>query len=83
MTVVLDNSIYAFGYEPDNGIPITSWFDDKKDTELKTILPYLRELTKEEDVRKNLDKKYGIREKIRSFRLQPTYSVCNKHTSIA
>lgn len=37
-TIIVDNSIYAFGYQVDNGIPIVSYFGCKKDRELEKLV---------------------------------------------
>ena len=50
-TVIVDNAPQAFGYHLNNGIPISSWYDDEKDTELLNVYDFLLELEKEEDVR--------------------------------
>ena len=75
-TVIIDNTPYAFGYQIDNGIPITSWFDDKIDTALKELIPFLQELVKAEDVRPVLRKKYKLKEKLDGFVYG--WSVCYK-----
>ncbi|CAG9330963.1 unnamed protein product [Blepharisma stoltei] len=50
-TVIVDNSVYAFGYQLDNGIPIISWHNNKHDKELFNLIDYLEALSKVEDVR--------------------------------
>ena len=50
--VLVDNSPHAFGYQIDNGIPIESWFDDPKDTELLKLDRFLNTLHGCKDVRK-------------------------------
>lgn len=49
--VLVDNSPHAFGYQVDNGIPIESWFDDPKDTELRKLERFLRTLHGVKDLR--------------------------------
>ena len=78
-TVIIDNTPYAFGYQIDNGIPITSWFDDKEDTALKDLIPFLRDLVKVEDVRPVLRQKYKLKEKLDGFVYG--WRVCYKQSS--
>ncbi|KAL3537507.1 hypothetical protein ACH5RR_000873 [Cinchona calisaya] len=54
----------VFGFQIDYGIPIESWFDDRSDKELLTLLPFLESLVRVEDVRPLIAKKINLREKI-------------------
>mmetsp|Transcript_13943 Transcript_13943/g.11918 ORF Transcript_13943/g.11918 Transcript_13943/m.11918 type:complete len:257 (-) Transcript_13943:179-949(-) len=49
--VIVDNACYSFGYQLDNGIPIVPFYYHKSDTELKTLVPYLKSLYNARDVR--------------------------------
>jgi len=54
--IFIDNSYLSYAFQPYNAIPITSWFSDRSDLELKEILPVLATTLKEiEDVRALLD----------------------------
>jgi len=39
--VIVDNSVYSFAYQIDNGIPIISYFDDNSDEELMHLVFYI------------------------------------------
>lgn len=41
--ILVDNLAHSFGFQIDNGVPILEWHNDKNDTELKQLMPYLIE----------------------------------------
>lgn len=53
--IFIDNSPQSFLYQPQNAIPIPSWFDDKTDTALRDLIPVLEYLSTADDVRDSLD----------------------------
>ena len=63
-TVIVDNSPQAFSFQPDNGIPIRSYFDGKDDRELPRLLPVLQRLAQADDVRPILRQRYQVSARI-------------------
>jgi len=61
-TIIVDNVAENFSLQPDNGIFIKSWFDDKSDTALLELAPLLKQI-----VEKNVS---DVREALRKFRDQ-------------
>jgi Dullard-like phosphatase family protein len=49
--VIIDNSPLSSLFQPENGIPCTSWYEDKNDRELLHFLPILEKLSIVKDVR--------------------------------
>lgn len=39
--IIVDNAVYSFGYQLENGIPIIPFYDDKEDEELLHLAQYL------------------------------------------
>ena len=50
-TIIIDNSPNSYQFQPENGIPILSWYDDPDDRELMRFVPSLKMLAQVEDVR--------------------------------
>lgn len=58
--IILDNSVTAFMYQLDNGIPISSWFSDQQDQELEKACFILERLAEIEDVRPALNSMFNL-----------------------
>ena len=52
--ILIDNSPNSYRPQPENAVPILSWYDDMTDTELFKLMPLLVGLSKIPDVRKVL-----------------------------
>jgi len=59
---LIDNSPQTFGFQIDNGIPITSWFDNEKDDELKRLVGILQQMKDLGDVRPFIRQTFRVRE---------------------
>jgi CTD small phosphatase-like protein 2 len=49
--IIVDNSIFSFAFQLDNGVPIIPWVNDPLDTELKQLVEYFRAVHQVGDVR--------------------------------
>jgi RNA polymerase II subunit A small phosphatase-like protein len=49
-TIIVDNSPFSYMFQPDNAIPIVSWFQDKNDRQLYELLPFLDSMVDVDDV---------------------------------
>jgi len=61
---IVDNTPYVFGFQPDNAIPIESWYDDPDDTELEKLKGLLEQLRSAADVRPALVDAFAMRRRI-------------------
>ncbi len=42
--IIVDNSPASYLFNPENAVPIDSWFDDPNDTELLDLIPFLEDI---------------------------------------
>ena len=49
--IIIDNSPNSYRLQPQNALPITSWYDNKDDRELLALTPILEKLSRVSDVR--------------------------------
>ena len=53
-TIIIDNTPTSYALQPENAIPVTSWFDDKNDVELIRLIPILEKMSKMTNVKEYL-----------------------------
>lgn len=63
-TVLVDNNPMSFLANPENGILVSSFYDDVHDKTLPAVVDLLDELDKHEDVRPVLDSRFQLRQAI-------------------
>jgi len=63
-TAIVDNSPQVFGFQPDNGVPVLSWYGDRDDTELLKLEPLLAAAALASDVRPLLHGYFGLADRI-------------------
>lgn len=61
-TVLVDNNPLSFLANPENGILVSSFYNDPKDTTLPAVMDLLDELNAEDDVRPVLDARFSLRQ---------------------
>jgi CTD small phosphatase-like protein 2 len=67
--MLVDNSPHAYSYQPDNGVPIESWYDDPEDTELLKLLEFLKSVEGAIDVQPIIRNKFKTWERIRDSKM--------------
>lgn len=72
---MVDNSPHAYGFQIDNGIPIESWFDDDKDTELLKVVKFLRDVQFVDDVRPIVHDHFKTYELVRNAKINSSPSI--------
>jgi CTD small phosphatase-like protein 2 len=60
--VIVDNAVYSFGFQLDNGIPIIPFYDDKSDEELLHLIYYFNCLVRFDDIREQNRKAFQLHE---------------------
>ena len=61
-TVLVDNNPLSFLANPENGILVSSLFNDPNDKTLLAVQDLLHELNEQEDVRPVLDARFGLKD---------------------
>lgn len=49
--IIIDNSPTSYSFQPENGMPILSWYEDQNDTKLYDLIPVLALMSQVHDVR--------------------------------
>jgi len=49
--ILIDNSVYSFAFQLENGVPIIPFYQDAKDEELFHLITYMQGVVQVEDVR--------------------------------
>lgn len=66
-TVLVDNNPLSFLANPENGILVSSFYNDPRDTTLVAVLDLLDELDQQPDVRPTLEARFGLRKALQEL----------------
>ena len=58
--VLIDNSVYSFAYQIENGVPIITFYHDKNDEELFHLITYMQGVALVDDVRTYNREAFGL-----------------------
>lgn len=78
--IIVDNAVYSFGYQLDNGIPIIPFYDDKSDEELMHLIFYINCLANCQDVREQNRKAFQLKD-LQEIDIAEYLSSMMSHTS--
>lgn len=67
-TVLVDNNAYCFLPQLDNGIPISSFYDDHTDSALNVLRKFLNSLTSEKSVKPTLRQAFNLQNLLQKHR---------------
>jgi Dullard-like phosphatase family protein len=89
--IIIDNTPLAYSLNKENGIPIVSWFEDKRDRELYNLIPILEFLSSVPDVREFIPKLvinneisyFASMDIIRKYKSSTTKKVVQYNTSVS
>lgn len=60
--IIVDNAVFSFAYQIDNGIPILPFREDKEDTEFLHLIKIMKDISQEKDCRNFIRKAFKISE---------------------
>lgn len=60
--VIVDNAVYSFGFQLDNGIPIIPFYNNRDDEELLHLINYINTLAFFNDLREQNAKAFQLKE---------------------
>ncbi len=58
--LLVDNAMYSYYYQMDNGVPILPFYNDPEDTELRRLAAFLFKLERVQDMRVHLRKEFKL-----------------------
>jgi Dullard-like phosphatase family protein len=80
--VLVDNNPLSFLTHPNNGILVSSFYNDPNDSSLQSVWHLLQELDRQPDVRPHLEQRFGIKKALAKLPLSPNNLNCFRAAAI-